>query len=217
MAPTRLSRIIGPMKLLEAVKQAVRKVMERLAGVLHRLSGGKLTPDMVTLFGFFAHLLVAWQIITGNLPLAGMLLIVFGLLDTLDGSLARLQGTSRPFGMFLDSMTDRLKEVLLYCSLVAYFVDRQAFAPAVFAATALGVSICISYANAWGEVVMHQAGIKHQTNKSLRGGIMGFEIRMFTLVVGLLASRPDVSVVIIVLLGVHTLASRIVQILRKVS
>lgn len=205
------------MKVLDAIKNIVRGYMTKLAATLDSVSGGKLTPEMITWTGFFAHLPIAWLIISNQLLAAGILLIIFGLFDTLDGSLARLQGTASTRGMFLDSVTDRLKEVLLYSSLVVLFTDQQASVAAVFAATSLGVSICISYVNAWGEVAISQAKIKHQTNKAIRSGLMGFEVRMFMLVIGLMTGRPDIAVVIISLLGIHTLGGRIIQVLQKVS
>ncbi|MDQ5958686.1 MAG: CDP-alcohol phosphatidyltransferase family protein, partial [Patescibacteria group bacterium] len=64
--------------------------MSKIAGLLNKISGGKITPNGITWFGFFMHIPIAYFIATGNLIIAGVGLIIFGLFDTLDGELARL-------------------------------------------------------------------------------------------------------------------------------
>src|SRR5205085_12126990 len=93
-------------KVLDAVRDMVRAVMRTVARGLNRLTGGKLSPNAVTIVGLLAHLPIAYFIATGRLTLAAVLLVIFGLFDTLDGELARLQKRASNIGMFLDSATD---------------------------------------------------------------------------------------------------------------
>ena len=72
-------------------------------------------------------------IINNQLPQAALLLAVFGLFDTLDGELARLQGTESPQGAFLDSVTDRMKEILVYVGLAVWLSEYQSNTATAFA------------------------------------------------------------------------------------
>src|ERR1700733_5878302 len=107
------------MGLIEAIRLRIRAVMHHLAVLLNKLTGGALHPDVVTIIGFLMHVPIAVLIATSHLLAAAILLVIFGLFDTLDGELARLQGRSSARGMLLDASTDRMKEVLLYTG-VAY-------------------------------------------------------------------------------------------------
>ena len=53
--------------------------------------------------------------------LGGVFTLLTGLLDTLDGSLARATGQSKKFGAFLDSVLDRYTELMIYLGIWVYF------------------------------------------------------------------------------------------------
>lgn len=213
---------------LDSIRNAVRSIMRQLARGLHRASGGRLTPNMVTGLGLLGHAPVVW-LIAQNEPranvLAAVLLAVFGLLDTLDGELARLQGKASAFGVFLDSTTDRFKEIILYMAagyaLIAwaesFLLDTSGVAMVVVAAC--GGSVLVSYINAWGEAVMstHAKEVKHAVNKTFRGGILGFEVRMFVLIVGLAANQLFVAVIIIAVFAWITAGQRFVHVARRLT
>lgn len=184
--------------------------MQRIAGFLDQASGGRITPNSITYVSLLAHLPIAYLIARGDLVWAGLLLIVFGLFDTLDGELARLQKKASALGMFIDSSTDRLKEVLLYAGITAYLIDNGDKAVIIAAVGALGVSLVTSYLNAWGEVALAQGGTgkKHQVNKSLRGGLLGLELRMALVVIGLLFNQLEAVVYLILVLGGITILQR---------
>ncbi len=60
-------------------------------------------------------------------PAAGRLTHAFtGILDTLDGSLARATGQSKKFGAFLDSVLDRYTELMIYLGIWFYFYRNNA-------------------------------------------------------------------------------------------
>lgn len=203
--------------LIDACRNGVKRVMRRLAGWLNRVTGGQLTPTTVTVVGLIAHLPVAWLIADGQLAWAALGLVIFGLFDTLDGELARLQDRTTAAGMFLDSTTDRIKEVLLYCGIVAYLASWAEPIVLVAAIGAVGASLITSYINAWGEVAMAASPkkVKHQVNKALRTGLGGFEVRMFLIVVGLLLDQLETIVYVILVLAVVTVGQRIANTLQK--
>ena len=61
------------MKLIEAIRQWVRRRMRSVARGLNALTGGKLHPDLVTIIGFLMHIPIAVLIAVGgyNLLAAG--------------------------------------------------------------------------------------------------------------------------------------------------
>ncbi len=194
--------------------------MRVIAGWLNSLSGGKLSANTITLTGLLAHLPIAYLIATGHIIWAGGLLAIFGLFDTLDGELARLQKKTSAVGMFLDSSTDRMKEILLYCGMVFFLLDTTSTHVAIFIlVAALGVSLLTTYLNAWGEVVLsHYSRAKdHQINSTFRSGLLGFELRMFLIVAGLLSGKLIVALSIILVLGTVTVWQRFMNIIQALK
>lgn len=61
----------------------------------------------------------------------GVLTLGAGLVDTLDGSLARSTGQARNSGAFLDSVLDRYSEFLIYLGIWGYLCRKGASEPAV--------------------------------------------------------------------------------------
>lgn len=199
-------------------KNSVRNVMRGVAGFLDKISGGKLSPNTVTLLGLLAHIPIAILISQGYFGYAALGIVVFGLFDTLDGELARLQNRASNLGMFLDSTTDRLKEIMLYIG-IAYAlvaVDRPYLA--VWAVAAIGLSLLTSYINAWGDVVLTKTkSSEHKINSSLRGGLLPFEIRMTLIIIGLLTGRLGLLVIVITVGAGLTALERILRITKRLT
>lgn len=219
------------MKLLDPVRNGVRAFMRRVAQVLNSLSRGTLTPNMVTVIGLLAHAPIAWLIATHHPIWAGVLLLIFGLFDTLDGELARLQGRSTHSGMFLDSVSDRIKEVLVYIGLMGAAASMTStcvgngqtcwYSSAtymVLLVVALGGSLLTSYINAWGEAVLRGSKVAKTTiNKTFRGGVASFEVRMFLLVIMLLFGWEALIVPIIAILAWYTALGRMYHVIETLS
>ena len=202
--------------VIEPIRTLVKKFMGRVAKDLDKLSGGRISPNMVTYTGLIAHIPIAWLIATQQYVLAAVLLVVFGLFDTLDGALARYKHVESKKGMFLDSVTDRIKEVILYIGIAYAFIASNQSYFAVWAVAACGAAVVVSYVNAWGEVATN--GIKtkdHKTNNSFRTGLMTYDVRMFVLVIGLLTGYLEITVVVLALLSCLTMLQRINNVSKK--
>jgi phosphatidylglycerophosphate synthase len=200
---------------LESVRNMVRRGMRQVARVLNKITGGHLSPNAVTMFGFAMHIPIAILIAGGYFIYAALLLVVFGLFDTLDGQLAQLQNSSSKTGMLLDSVTDRMKEVIIYTSIAYFFVWSSHPNLAVLTVAACGASVLVSYINAWGEVVSKDIkDSAHQTNKAFRGGLMTFDVRMFVIAVGLLANQLGIAIILIAILSWFTAFGRLYRISR---
>jgi len=210
------------MKTIDAIRAAVRRFMGYVARGLNRVTGGKLSPDAVTIFGFLMHIPIALLIAAGvfNILAAGMLL-VFGLFDALDGELARLQGRESNRGGLLDASTDRMKEVLLYSGAAYAFALSNHPTTAAWAAAACGASICVSYVKAKGETIVaslsHKGESYAKLNRMFKDGLLTFELRMFVLIVGLLTNRLVIAVACVTLLASFTALQRLVKISKALT
>ncbi len=200
-------------KVLDTARAGVRSVMHRIAQWLNRVSNGKLKPSALTFISLLAHLPIAWLIAQRRLHLAALLLVIFGLFDALDGELARLQNRASAAGMLLDSVTDRMKEVILYVGIAYLFIGTGHAYATVWAVLACGSSLLVSYVNAWGEAVVANKKLQgHIVNQAFRGGLMRFEVRMTLLVIGLASGHPIGAVALVALGSVWTALDRLVRI-----
>lgn len=209
------------MNMIDMVRRPIRTGIDRLARVLDRATGGKIHPDSVTIVGSVMHLPIAYLIAIGQLVPAAILLIVFGLFDSLDGSLARLQKRASAWGALLDSTTDRMKEVALYAGIVYLLVQTGQPAWAVtMALLACGIAVCVSYSRAVGDIALLTSDKKfppEQVNKAFRGGLLSFEVRMALLVVGLFANQLPIVVSLIAIGSLWTLISRLMRIAKALG
>jgi len=83
-----------------------------------------VTPNQITVVGVALTFVAAVLAAFGQLRWAGVVLIVAGTFDILDGALARSSGQAYPYGAFLDSTLDRYSEGAMYIGLAAYFASN---------------------------------------------------------------------------------------------
>jgi CDP-diacylglycerol--glycerol-3-phosphate 3-phosphatidyltransferase len=214
---------------MESIKQVVRSIMRVIAQALHSVSGGRISANLVTWTGLLAHLPIVWLLANGYHGYAAAGIIFFGLFDTLDGELARLQKTQSNYGMFLDSVTDRAKEILIYVGIGFYLSYDSVLVSRVFdslyfsqimpwVVLALGLSLLTTYLNAWGEVALTRAKKSTSTaNQVLRGGFAPYEIRIALLALGLLTGEIMLVCVIISVLAGTTVADRFWRVAKRIK
>lgn len=106
------------------------------------------TADAVTGLQLVTSLLCAIAYACGWLFAAGLLLIFSGTLDVLDGEIARHRAHDGPRGAFLDSVTDRYGEALVFAGLLAFYRSSWSF---WLVASAWAGSFLVSYARARAE------------------------------------------------------------------
>jgi len=215
--------------MYRAIKNFIRIIVYRIAMALNKVSGGRISPNMVTLVGVLAHLPISWLITKGYFCYAGIGVIIFGLFDTLDGELARLQKRDSPFGMFLDSVTDRIKEILIYVGF-GFFIANSGIIQTRLTAnlyfyevipwiiTALGLSLLVSYLNAWGEVALAKANVSSpKINSTLRGGFASYEIRIALLALGLILNEVWLCLITITFLCFITVIDRFLRVIKHIK
>jgi len=128
-------------------KSAFGEYIQPVNLVLLRL---RVSPDHLTFAGIVFGGLAGLAFARGRLVLAGIFLILAGVSDMLDGSLARASGEASPFGSYIDSVADRLTEALIFTG-IAWHLRGQPDLLLVLAA--LAGSFLVSYTKARAEAL----------------------------------------------------------------
>lgn len=110
-----------------------------------------ITANMVTLFGFVVNLIATFFFARGYLVTGGLLILLGGSFDTLDGAVARAQSRLRPSGALLDSVIDRYSEGFLFLGALIYFYGLESLLGIILAFGAWFGSILVSYVRARAE------------------------------------------------------------------
>ncbi|MDO9350076.1 MAG: CDP-alcohol phosphatidyltransferase family protein, partial [Deltaproteobacteria bacterium] len=87
-----------------------------------KIFGEKGNPNLFTLLGFFSTLAASWLILKGFWLSAGLVIILSGLFDLLDGVIARNLGKVTIFGSFFDSVMDRYSDLLFLLALSIHYL-----------------------------------------------------------------------------------------------
>ena len=172
------------------------RLIEPIARFLGSLG---LSPNAVTILGFFLTVAVAGVLATGRLLLAGLLLTVTLAFDAVDGTLARISGQTTRFGAFLDSTLDRWAEVAMFVAIVWLYVDTDNDLGVILAVLALSMSLLVSYTRARAEGI----GLE------CKEGILTRFERMVILIVGLVVGQLIWALAIIAALAGTTAVQRI--------
>jgi CDP-diacylglycerol--glycerol-3-phosphate 3-phosphatidyltransferase len=134
---------------------------------------------MLTMFGLVLNAVVAVLLATDHLVAGGIMIIVAGLFDMLDGALAKITNRMSTFGAFLDSVVDRYSEAVILLGLLLHYYNEQKaqnVVEIVLIYVILVGSMMISYARA-------RAGALHIHNEV---GILARPERIILLAVGLI-------------------------------
>jgi len=105
---------------IEGYYRVVRSLVERSP-----LNG--MDPNHVSLMASGIGVIAALFFMGGHSATAGLLLLLSGILDTLDGTVARLGERSSKFGATLDSSLDRYVEMFVFMGITWHFRDSHMF------------------------------------------------------------------------------------------
>jgi CDP-diacylglycerol--glycerol-3-phosphate 3-phosphatidyltransferase len=94
---------------------------------------------------------VGWLILRDERLLPGLLLVPTGALDAFDGGIARLRGEERRSGAFLDSVLDRVSDLILFSCLYWSLAGQGMRLEAALALGTLVVSLFVSHLRAEAE------------------------------------------------------------------
>ncbi|MDI3498917.1 CDP-alcohol phosphatidyltransferase family protein [Archaeoglobus sp.] len=167
---------------------------ELVSPVALRLSKLGVKPNHLTLAGLVFALISSYLIIEGSILHASIFVLLSSLCDLLDGALARKAELTTKFGGYLDSVTDRYVDVILFISLGIYGVDWVAIAMAMSGA------LLVSYTRARAETIIEKCDV----------GIAERSERLLILLLGMLTGYIYEAVLIIAVLSHITALHRVV-------
>jgi phosphatidylglycerophosphate synthase len=116
----------------------------------------RVTPNALTFGSFLVACASAVFFATGNFGAGGWLYLLTGILDILDGRIARATGKVTKGGAFFDSVMDRYAELVVFGGLAIFY--RHSWALYVALVASLG-SVMVSYTRARGEALGVQVNI----------------------------------------------------------
>jgi CDP-diacylglycerol---glycerol-3-phosphate 3-phosphatidyltransferase len=187
-----------------AVERAFYAVVQPLVNSLIR-SG--IQPNTITTMGTGLVLVSAVAYGLGDVRLGGFLLLLSGVLDTLDGQVARGGAMVTRFGAFYDSTLDRVGDGATFIGIGAYLLTAPEIAhrvPAVIACmVAILSSLLVSYARARAEGLGLdcKVGIAQRAERILGLGVTslffgaGSQAVLLEIVVAVLAAASVVTVI----------------------
>lgn len=170
--------------------------------VIGILSKSGIKPDALTFTGLAINIGAAYVIATGHFPLGGILILVAGLFDLLDGALARFAKKTTKFGAILDSTVDRISEAAIFCGLLVWYMPGRLEILLIFAV--LIGSFLVSYIRARAEGLGLECKV----------GLFTRAERVIVLAVGLLVNQVVIALWILVVFVYITVVQRLVYLRR---
>jgi len=128
-----------------------KKLGQRIERPLFRLALlVPFNPNTVTISGFIATI-VACLVLTHNLTIGGILILLSGFFDMMDGAVARAKGMATSYGAFLDSVLDRYADAAMLLAVFWNMVARENTTGMLLSLVSLVGCFLISYARARAE------------------------------------------------------------------
>jgi phosphatidylglycerophosphate synthase len=132
-------------------------------------------PNTLTLAGFFITVIAA-LVIPYHIKIGGILILIGGFFDMLDGTVARATGRVTQFGAFLDSVLDRYSDAFLFLSIAWYLAAQGSHTGSFLSIGSMVGALLISYTRARAEGI----------GQSCHTGVMERPERLILLVFGTL-------------------------------
>lgn len=202
----RVRDMPAPRKNESAAGGAMQRVFAwPYRGILAFLIWTGVRAWQLTILSLLLNVVTGVLIVVGQWFAAGIVLIFAGACDVMDGSVARHRGESGRSGAFLDSVLDRVSDMILFACLFWRFAATGQRLDAVLALITLVVSLAVSHVRAEAEA----AGV------TLSEGLFQRLERVIALVIGLLIPGAMTPIlVVLAVLGVVTVVQRVLAALR---
>ena len=178
--------------LRESLRPALEKVGKGFAAT-------GLSPNFWTVVGLIIALASAVVYGMGmefGLIIGGILLLVSGFFDMVDGQVARVTGKTSKKGEYLDSMFDKISETAIFLGILV-----GGYAEPYLVLLAITLSLLVSYARAKSDLInikLQGIGIGERAERLLVIAIIG--------IIGFM----DYAVVIVVIIAGITLVQRMI-------
>ncbi len=189
--------------VLNNLRESLRPALEKMG---KGFASTGLSPNFWTFVGLGFALVAA--VIYGmgmefGLVIGGLLLLVSGFFDMVDGQVARITGKSSKKGEYLDSMFDKISEVAIFLGILV-----GGYAEPYLVLLAITLSLLVSYARAKSDLInikLQGIGIGERAERLLVIAIVG--------IIGFM----DYAVLIVVVIAGITLVQRMVFTVKNIK
>jgi CDP-diacylglycerol--glycerol-3-phosphate 3-phosphatidyltransferase len=110
-----------------------------------------LNPNFLTTVALFISIFAGYFFAIGKFITGGILTLLSGIFDTIDGKIARMMNRVTKFGALYDSTLDRYAEVIVFFGIGVYLIKYGFYITSVAAVFAIGGSMMVSYIRARAE------------------------------------------------------------------
>lgn len=186
--------------MLNRIRSSIASALKPVASSLAALG---LSPNQITVIGLLISLLSAYVFYLSFQFWGGLLLLLAGLFDIIDGAVARVTGKVTKWGGVLDSILDRYSDLIIIGAiLLAGLCDP------LWGVIAMIGSVMVSYIRARGEV----EGVKMSSV-----GLMERAERMVILAVSAILGYTWAGIILLAILTHITVAHRLWYLRRSLS
>jgi len=193
------------MNLPHVRRRLADRITSPIVGTLGRMG---MTPNSLTFINLGLNLIAGYVIARGHFLIGGVLVLVSGLCDILDGALARLTGRSTKFGAILDSTVDRIAEAAVLCGLVVWYMQdgpQGNRLEIVLVFLVLVGSFLVSYVKARAEGVGWQCQV----------GLFTRAERVIVLALGLVLDQVFIALCVLSVFVLFTVVQRMVHLWKQ--
>jgi phosphatidylglycerophosphate synthase len=190
------------MTFSDQMRVVFKGILDPLGAFFNRLG---LYPNTMTLLGLIGNIVGAILIGAGHMTIGGVIVLVMGIVDTLDGTMARLRGMPSDFGAFVDSVTDRYSELVIFGGLMYFYIQKGDWLSVLAVYLAASGSVLVSYVRA------RAASLGMDT----KVGLLSRLERYLVLAPSLVLNIPWVGVWIIGIFANITAIQRIIDVRRQ--
>jgi CDP-diacylglycerol--glycerol-3-phosphate 3-phosphatidyltransferase len=166
-----------------------------------------VNPNFLTFGGLILNAVAGILLSLGHWFASAWIILLAGLFDLLDGTMARNQGDVTPFGGFFDSVIDRYSDFLLFLGVLVFYIRAQSMGPVILAIVALAGATMVPYARAKAETVISKCNV----------GVMERAERILLLTGGALFNWMIPALWIIAILSHFTVIHRIYYTWRQLN
>ena len=191
-----------PKTFTDLLRRIFKNLLNRIAGYFNKIG---VKPNFVTIAGLVGNLIAGVFIAQGMLLWGGLIALIAGPFDALDGAIARLRGEDGHYGAFVDSVTDRYSEIALYGGLLVYFNQTGNWGDALLVFFSAIGSILVSYTRARAEALGYSAKI----------GLLTRVERYLILIPGIIIGYPRIALWILAILTNFTALQRILYVRKQ--
>ncbi len=190
------------MTLTDQMRVRFKGFLDPVGAFLNSLG---LMPNTITILGLLGNTLGAFFLAQGQMTLGGLLILLMGPIDALDGTMARLRSEPSDFGAFVDSVTDRYSELVIFAGLLFYYSQQGDWLATLITFAAAAGSVLVSYVRARAQSLGYETKV----------GVLTRMERYLVLAPALVINLPLIGLWIIAVFANFTAVQRIVDVRRQ--